>query len=82
MLYLGSDMTSEGLWDMFEGDCADKCTKKCPLTAMGVHAEIWFQLSLPCFQIIIYKYLDQGISASNIFHQIVDPVSLISFTEV
>ena len=27
-------MTSEGLGEMFEGDCADMCTEKCPLVLM------------------------------------------------
>ena len=28
-------MTSEGLGEMFEGDCADMCGKKIPLMQMG-----------------------------------------------
>ena len=33
------DMTSEGLGEMFEGDSADMCTGKFPLTSMGGGAE-------------------------------------------
>ena len=33
-----SDMTSEGLGDMFEGDSADACANKIPLMPMGVLA--------------------------------------------
>ena len=32
-------MTSEGLGEMFEGDSADTCTGKFPLTSMGGRAE-------------------------------------------
>ena len=32
-------MTSEGLGEMFEGDSADTCAEKCPLTSMGGRAE-------------------------------------------
>ena len=32
-------MTSEGLGEMFEGDSADTCTGKFPLTLMGARAE-------------------------------------------
>ena len=34
-----SDMTSEGLGEMFEGDSADMCAVKFPLTSMGGRAE-------------------------------------------
>ena len=30
-----SDMTSKGLGEMFEGDCADMCAEKFPLVSMG-----------------------------------------------
>ena len=36
-------MSSEGLGDMFEGESADKCARKFPLTSMGGRAE-----GLPC----------------------------------
>ena len=32
-------MTSEGLGEMLEGDSADMCTEKFPLTSMGRRAE-------------------------------------------
>ena len=32
-------MTSEGLWEMFEGDSADMCAGKFPLMSMGGRAE-------------------------------------------
>ena len=32
-------MTSEGLGEMFEGDCADMCAGKFPLMSMGCRAE-------------------------------------------
>ena len=32
-------MTSEGLGEMFEGDYADMCAEKFPLTSMGGRAE-------------------------------------------
>ena len=34
-----SDMTSEGLGEMFEGDSADTCARKLPLMSMGGRAE-------------------------------------------
>ena len=34
-----SDMTSEGLGEMFEGDSADTCDWKCPLMSEGGQAE-------------------------------------------
>ena len=34
-----SDMTSEGLGEMFEGDSADMCAVKFPLVSMGALAE-------------------------------------------
>jgi hypothetical protein len=34
-----SDMTSEGLWEMFEGNSADTCSGKFPLNTMGGRAE-------------------------------------------
>ena len=35
-------MTSEGLGEMFEGESADMCAGKCPLTSMGGRAEgLW-----------------------------------------
>ena len=34
-----SEMTSEGLGEMFEGDFADMCGEKCPLMLMGGQAE-------------------------------------------
>jgi hypothetical protein len=34
-----SDMTSEWLGEMFEGDSADTCAGKFPLMSMGVGAE-------------------------------------------
>ena len=34
-----SDMTSEGLGEMFEGDSADMCAGKFPLVSMGGRAE-------------------------------------------
>ena len=34
-----SDMTSEGLGEMFEGDSADMCAGKFPLMSMGGQAE-------------------------------------------
>ena len=34
-----SDMTLEGLGEMFEGDSADMCAGKFPLTLMGGRAE-------------------------------------------
>ena len=33
------NLTSEGLGDMFEGDSADMCHGKLPLTSMGGRAE-------------------------------------------
>jgi hypothetical protein len=33
-----SDMTSEGLGELFEGDSADTCAKKFPLVSMGGRA--------------------------------------------
>jgi hypothetical protein len=33
-----SDMTSEGLGEVFEGDSADTCAAKCPLVSMGGRA--------------------------------------------
>ena len=42
MVSLGSetsDMTSEGLGEMFEGDSADTCAGKFPLVLMGGRAE-------------------------------------------
>ena len=34
-----SDMNSEGLGEMFEGDSADTCAGKLPFTSMGGRAE-------------------------------------------
>ena len=34
-----SDMTSEGMWEVFEGDSADTCTGKFPLVSMGGRAD-------------------------------------------
>ncbi len=34
-----SDLTSEGLGEMFEGDSADTCARKFPLSSMGERAE-------------------------------------------
>ena len=34
-----SDMTSEGLGEMFEGDSADTCASKFPLLLMGAQVE-------------------------------------------
>ena len=32
-------MTSEGLWEIFEGDSAEMCAGKFPLVSMGGQAE-------------------------------------------
>ena len=34
-------MTSEGLGEMFEGDSADMCTEKFPLTSIGAERRVW-----------------------------------------
>ena len=35
-----SDMTSEGLGEMFEGDSADMCAGKIPLVSMGAEQRV------------------------------------------
>ena len=35
-----SDMTSEGLGEMFEGDSADMCAGKFPLVSMGAERRV------------------------------------------